>query len=190
MYHSDAAAIAQSWIDRLAPYCQRIEVAGSLRRSKPEVKDIEIVAIPIIKKQDSLFEGLQDARNLLVDALVAFALQDEFKVVKGKEKYKQLALPEGINLDLFMVTQPAQWGVIFTIRTGPAEFSHYCVTKKHQGGRMPAWAKVQNGAVWNRDESLDMPEEQDFFDFLQLPWIEPRDRKAPVLFLKTHGYLV
>lgn len=30
----------------MAPYCYRVEVAGSVRRQKPEVKDIEIVAHP------------------------------------------------------------------------------------------------------------------------------------------------
>lgn len=30
----------------LAPYCHRISIAGSVRRQRPQVKDIEIEALP------------------------------------------------------------------------------------------------------------------------------------------------
>jgi DNA polymerase/3'-5' exonuclease PolX len=38
--------IAGRIVEALRPYCERIEIAGSLRREKPMVGDIEIVAIP------------------------------------------------------------------------------------------------------------------------------------------------
>ncbi len=41
-----ALEIAEKTKELLAPYCERIEIAGSIRRKKPEVKDIELVAIP------------------------------------------------------------------------------------------------------------------------------------------------
>ncbi len=39
--------IAQRLLSALAPNCHRVELAGSLRRGRPMVGDIEIVAIPI-----------------------------------------------------------------------------------------------------------------------------------------------
>lgn len=30
----------------MKPFCEKVRVAGSIRRGKPEVKDIELVAIP------------------------------------------------------------------------------------------------------------------------------------------------
>ena len=42
----DARTRALALRELLAPACERIEVAGSIRRGKPEVKDAEIVAIP------------------------------------------------------------------------------------------------------------------------------------------------
>lgn len=36
---------AEALVSALAPYCERIEIAGSIRRRKPEPSDIEIVAI-------------------------------------------------------------------------------------------------------------------------------------------------
>ena len=41
-----AKEIAQSFIKNIQPFCERVEVAGSVRREKREVKDIEICAIP------------------------------------------------------------------------------------------------------------------------------------------------
>jgi len=42
----EALAAACAIKEMLAPYCERIEIAGSVRRKKPYCKDIEIVAIP------------------------------------------------------------------------------------------------------------------------------------------------
>jgi len=41
-----AKAIADEVVRRLGPYCTKIEVAGSIRRRKPWVKDVDIVLIP------------------------------------------------------------------------------------------------------------------------------------------------
>ena len=38
--------ITERLVSILAPFCERIEIAGSLRRLKPEVGDIELVVIP------------------------------------------------------------------------------------------------------------------------------------------------
>jgi DNA polymerase/3'-5' exonuclease PolX len=39
----------------LRPACERIEVAGSVRRGKSEVSDVELVAIPRFGEQLNLF---------------------------------------------------------------------------------------------------------------------------------------
>ncbi len=46
MMHDRALAIAAKIRTELEPFCDRIEIAGSIRRKKPNVKDVEIVAIP------------------------------------------------------------------------------------------------------------------------------------------------
>jgi DNA polymerase/3'-5' exonuclease PolX len=163
MILEQAETIATRYVELLRPYCSRIEVAGSVRRKKPEVHDIELVAIPT------------DAVNM------QFKLEWESgsRRLKGGSKYQQYALPEGINLDLFLVTPPAQFGVIFTLRTGPAEFSTWCVTRRALGGRLPKFAMVNSGAVWVKEQIVPMPEEIDFLSFLGLGLLEPWERKAP-----------
>lgn len=46
MRHDQARAIAETLVELMRPYCSRIEIAGSIRRGNPVVKDLEIVAIP------------------------------------------------------------------------------------------------------------------------------------------------
>ena len=41
-----AEKIAEAVVKRLSPYCKRIEVAGSIRRRKEWVKDVDICLIP------------------------------------------------------------------------------------------------------------------------------------------------
>ncbi|GAJ04318.1 unnamed protein product, partial [marine sediment metagenome] len=38
--------LADEVMERLRPFCSKIEVVGSVRRQKAEVKDIDIVLIP------------------------------------------------------------------------------------------------------------------------------------------------
>ncbi|GAH73129.1 unnamed protein product, partial [marine sediment metagenome] len=41
-----AKVIAENLKSLLAPVCEKIEVAGSIRRQKPDVGDIELLCIP------------------------------------------------------------------------------------------------------------------------------------------------
>lgn len=41
-----AQRVANEVIKRLSPYCKKIEVVGSIRRQKAQVRDIDIVLIP------------------------------------------------------------------------------------------------------------------------------------------------
>jgi DNA polymerase/3'-5' exonuclease PolX len=43
MKHAEALRQAVDAYNALAPYCNRLEIAGSIRRQRPEVKDVELV---------------------------------------------------------------------------------------------------------------------------------------------------
>jgi DNA polymerase/3'-5' exonuclease PolX len=179
MEHQKAKAIADRLLSELGPYCERIEIAGSVRRGKPEVHDIEIVAVPKITEQRDMFGNVFETGSE-IDVAVRQLVQAEARLLKNGPRYKQIALPEpdGINLDLFLVLQPAQFGVLFAIRTGPAEFSKWLVTPRKDGGTLPSYCCVKDGTVLAGDTIMPMPEESDFFDFLGLVWIEPGQRQA------------
>lgn len=171
---ADALPIARRYRERLAPACERIEIAGGLRREKDQVHDIEFVAIAKHESRSVDLFGEGVPHSLLEDALIDIG---EFK--KNGPRLKQILLPEGIYLEIYIVAPPAQWGVQFVIRTGPADFSHWLVTPKRYGGAMPAYLLQKDGALWRGKELVPTPEEEDYFRALGLEWIEPRERRAP-----------
>jgi len=172
----EAQRIARYYLGLLAPACERIEIAGSIRRKKLLVGDIEMVAIPKLAVSNDLFGNPSKPHSLLDDA-VADLIPRGARLLKNGERYKQIALPEGVNLDLFIVLPPAQWGVIFLIRTGPAAFSRWVVTPRKHGGALPSNCRVKDGAVWRNGEIIPMPEEEEFFRLLGLPAIAPEHRQ-------------
>lgn len=176
---SRAKSIAERITTELAPCCGRVEIAGSIRRGKADVGDIEIVAIPKWDVEYDLF-GAVASTTSLVDIWASELLRRKgAKPIKNGSKYKQLALAEGINLDLFLVTPPAQWGVIYTVRTGPSDFSTWLVTNRLHGGAMPNAYHCLNGHIEHKliEDTIQTPEEEDLFRFLELDWIEPAQRR-------------
>jgi DNA polymerase/3'-5' exonuclease PolX len=111
----------------------------------------------------------------------------DWRIIKGREKYFQLALAEGINLDLFLVTPPAQWGVDFVLRTGPADFNKWAVTSRRKGGGLPSNAVMHDAGVYVNNKLVPMPEEIDFLNFLGLGWLEPGERAARWFLLDNVG---
>ena len=117
----DAERIAAAIVADLAPSCARIQVAGSVRRRKEVVGDIEIVAIPRYAPA-GLFGDC--TANLLWEHLRA---SDAYRFTKGDHpagRYYQLTLAmyAGVQLDLFLA-QPDNWGPTLLLRTGSAAFS-------------------------------------------------------------------
>lgn len=181
---AEATRLADELIFNLRHYCERIEVAGSIRRKQAEVGDIEIVCIPklISNEQKPLFPG--DEGELIVtwegDDHIA-TIADAGSLTKNGERYKQFQYL-GYQVDLFLTT-PDRWGLIFAIRTGPAEFSKRLVTQKSKGGLLPDDMLVRDGElhVWQEDpgifRAVATPEEVDLFRLMKLAFIAPEKRQ-------------
>ncbi len=93
--------------------------------------------------------------------------------MKGKatERYTQRRHPSGVLLDLFMAT-PENWGVIFAIRTGSSRFSHEVLAR----GWVRAGYHSQGGMLRRGERPIPVPEEQDLFALIGIPWVEPEER--------------
>lgn len=163
--------IANRILKQLAPHCWRIEIAGSIRREKAEVGDIEIVCIPKMERVGLFGE---------MERVVGFGLEvNRWEHLKGhvSDKYIQRLLPEGVKLDLFTATA-GNWGLILAIRTGSADFSHNVLAK----GWVKAGYHSKGGMLTRKDaagaaECLEIREESELFDLIGLSWIDPKDRK-------------
>ena len=186
---SKARTIAQKWQEIFQPVCDRIEIAGSIRREKPEVKDIELICVPLQDFESDLFGVSSVPYYPIHDHVLELIKIGKCTPVKSGMKYKQLVLEDGINLDLFIVTRQT-WAVQFTLRTGPEDFSHWIVKKRRYGGALPSNCYVKHGLVWKEGgkEPLDIRSEEDFLDFLNLGWVEPKDRRVNLPVLRTDHF--
>ncbi len=170
--HLAALPIAEAWKTLLCAACDRIEIAGSIRREKDNVGDIEIVCIPRYQ-QDMLQRPLLNAVTALDHLLDNFESEGILRKDMGGHRYKRYIITEHeLQLDLFCTT-PAQWGVIFAIRTGPVEFSKKLVTPHWQGGFLESGYSVREGRVWHGGLMLETPEEKDVFEYTKCDWIDP-----------------
>ena len=157
----EAKNIADRVVKQLKPHCERIEIAGSIRRERPNPKDIEIVAIPKPYNIGLFESGIATVVN-------------KWQKIKGELpcKYTQRLLPKGIKLDLFFA-QLENWGLIFAIRTGSADYSHKVLAS--------TWSKLGyksvNGVLTKDDQSVPVYEEIDLFNLLGISYVEPKLRE-------------
>lgn len=171
---------AEELVERFRPWCERIEIAGSIRRKKSFVKDIEIVAVPNIPKDlfGDVDTSLDHELTTFIDeerrkGRLSPRLRDDGHKIGWGPKFKAMLTEDGIPIDLFMVVPPAQWGAVFAIRTGPGDYSQYLVTSCKEMG-----LKCNEGALWRKDGSLyPTPEEEDFFRGCGIEWIPPEKRQ-------------
>ena len=93
-----AQKIAEAVVKRLAPYCKRIEVAGSIRRRRPWVHDIDIVLI-----LSDLWNLHQEVKRL-----------GETKAVGSKIMRVMMGATQ---VDIY-IAEPETWATLLLIRTG------------------------------------------------------------------------
>jgi DNA polymerase/3'-5' exonuclease PolX len=181
---SQAQELAAGFAAAFAPGCLQIVVAGSVRRRKPFVKDVELVAVRSPEAEGGLFSA--PSLDDLIDEAVAGGLLLWDEVVKRRgERYKRLTICEvGVPLEVF-IARPVNFGNILAIRTGDAQFSHALVTRRSQGGLMPETLRQWDARLWERDpamdgptRAIDCPNEAAFFGALGLPVLDPALRDA------------
>jgi DNA polymerase (family 10) len=165
---SEAQVIASLVGADLVPYIERLAVAGSVRRKRPTVGDIEIVVIP--KRVPA---GLFGDEMVIDPGFVAAV--NQWPAVKGtpEGKYTQRMLPEGIALDLFMADAD-NYGSILAIRTGSSDFSHHVLAT----GWVKAGYVSHQGHLYRDGQLVPVREETDLFDLIGRPWVAPEAREV------------
>ena len=156
MIHLERAkTIAEEIIKRLSPYCQKIEVAGSVRRKKPWVRDIDIVLIPSQPPWDLLHE-------------VKWLGQCKIDGAKLKriDYY-------GVQVDIYFATEDT-WATLLLIRTGSKENNIRLATlAKKKGWHLAASG---DGLFNEKGERIAGDTEESIYEALDLPYQEPWER--------------
>ena len=156
----EARLIAEEVRQTLSPYCDRIEIAGSIRRGKPIVKDIDIV---LIEKPQAV---------LIINA----ALSSIGSIDMNGSKIKRLWHGDretGISIDIYLAT-PATWATLLLIRTGSKENNiRLCSLARRLGLQL----KANGDGLFNQSgQRLAGDSEQSIYEVLGIPYQEPSER--------------
>jgi len=186
-----ASSIASEIMRSLAPHCERIALAGSLRRLRPTVHDIDLIAIPRLTSKSSLFGRSKLAETDFMSALLDFAEDDDGnarancagdKIIRFKARGDLFRL----SVDCYIAT-PETFATLLLIRTGSAEHNIWLAQRaKACGGKLhadgsglelpgqydPVAQRVVNMRV------LRAQTEEEIFKALGLPLPLPADREC------------
>jgi DNA polymerase (family 10) len=157
----EAEAIAEQIKTAVAPHCERIEIAGSIRRQKPTVHDIDFVAIAKSNLEwQKISETLKHKKAKLL--------------CSGDRVIKELVPSEK---DLFQVdfyrAQPNTLGIHLLVRTGSAEHNTWLASLAISKGM-----RIKYSEGLTKDNKVIAGEtEQSVFEALGLPTPEPAERE-------------
>jgi len=149
-----AQAMATAIITRLSPYCRRIEVAGSIRRKKDLVNDIDLVLIP--SDLWKLYAELKRMGEMKADG----------------DKLKRLVV-NGTQVDVYFATEET-WATLYLVKTGSKESNIRLATRaKKMGLQLKANGE---GLIDQDGRRLAGNTEQSIFEALGIPYLPPERR--------------
>jgi len=150
-----AKAFANMVVKALEPYCDKIEVAGSVRRQRPIVNDIDLVLIP------------RDRQNLDL----ALMRMGNYKMSGMKIARVEM---DSIPLDIYFAT-PETFATLFLVRTGSKENNIRLATlAKKRGWRLAASG---DGLFDETGRRIAGDTERSIYEALEVPWQEPWERR-------------
>lgn len=170
---------AKHILSELAIYCDRLEIAGSIRRATPTVNDLDLVAIP----KPGWFTP---------EETYAQALRNRCKrsatILSEGDAGLSVLLKNGFQIDLWFAaparqdlleTIPSNWGSVLLCRTGSKEFNvDLCQRALSMGLKwkhMIGLVKCKENS--DQVESVIASEtEEQILDALGLPFIPPACR--------------
>ena len=148
--------------------CERIEIAGSCRRGKTRVSEVDMV---VMSKTEVVPDGLFKTKTInMVEKVLPFGTTGGPKAFK----FTLVAYPDmNVPFDMYLADRD-NWGAILAIRTGPADFSKALVCGLLRNGM-----KQENGYVWrqNTGEKIPVPTEEEYFKLCGFDWIAPEKRQ-------------
>lgn len=173
---AEAHRLAEKIVALVSPAMDRVEIAGSIRRKKPVVGDIELVGIPADQERlVSLLRQMGQTIKPGVPGVVPWS-------PKPGARYIRVRLDAGMNLDVFLAS-PNNWGGLFLMRTGSGAGLDGNSFNGFTPGAFKRWKKLSGGGrmtdampTMPTGEQLWVPEEQDFFDLLEMDFVPPEER--------------
>ncbi len=170
----------------LEAHCEQIEIAGSIRRGKPWVKDVDLVAIPKMKSKGALFGSTDEIAKTDFYAAVRELAAPVDAAGERLIRTEAYVAEKVIHVDIYLATAET-WATLLLIRTGSAEHNIWmCARARACGGKLhadgsglevpgqydPAAQRVINNLV------IRAKTEEEIFKAMGIGYAEPKDREC------------
>jgi DNA polymerase (family 10) len=154
--------------------CDRIEIAGSIRRKRPYVHDIDIVVIPrFVHMPPKTLFGDPEETSELERRLCELEAQEHIALIRRGERVQQLKLRNlAVPVDLYLASEDS-WATLLLIRTGSKEHNIYlCTLAKRLGMQL----KADGSGLLQNGQLVVNGSEEAIFKALNLPFVVPEER--------------
>jgi len=184
-------ALAQTHAKKIAewlqPHCERIEIAGSIRRERPECADVDLVCIPKITEERDMLGEVIHRRNHIHHQLVLHALDDKCRIVSGGEREGKQMIVElkSCQLDLWFA-DTENFGTRLLCRTGSKEHNTLLALRAQDLGG--SWNPYEGLTL--KGELLPAGIESDIYHALKMPFIKPKNREGEFVAALIHSLAV
>lgn len=156
---AEGMAAATTLALALQPVVAHVEVVGSLRRQRPDVKDIDLIFVPgawAVPQVTALFRSFGTP-------------------VHHGETMGAIVLPDGLAAQLWPVEDPTLLGAALLHFTGPREYNISIRIRANRRG----WHLSQHGLVDRQTGRLIAGRtEEEVLAALDLPWLPPAMRET------------
>lgn len=163
---SQARAWAREAHEGVSRHSALVTVAGSIRRQREDVGDIDLVVLDI-SDENPWF------RHAITQELAGLGYEQH----KDGERIASFTRDGACGLDLYYATI-ASWGITLLVRTGSA--AHNVKLTQVAQRMLPARSlKVSQGVVDTGGRVIASQTEEEIFAALGVPFVAPEDREAP-----------
>lgn len=178
----EALKVAEEIYNRIKPFTIRCKIAGSLRRRKAMVGDIEVLYISKMTKiPEDLFGGLKEVsdtdcllEDLITEGVISRRHNSADRTAWGDQIKLAIHVASGIPIDFFAATE-ANWFNLLVCRTGSKESNLKITTAANRKGW--TWQPFTSGfKKLSSNERHAVKSEEDVFNFVGLPFRAPEHR--------------
>jgi DNA polymerase/3'-5' exonuclease PolX len=158
---AEAQRIAEQVKTAVEAHCYKIEVAGSIRRQKKKVHDVDFV---VVSQSDVQWQKINEKLRLLK----AKPICSGNSVIKTYVPCQQ-----GLFQVDFYRAQPSTFGIHLLVRTGSADHNMWLAGHSISKGMRIKYSEglIKNGKI------IAGEDEKQVFDALELPFPSPSERE-------------
>jgi len=168
---AEAERYAAKIVEALQPMCLKIEVAGSIRRRRPLVNDIDLVILP----QEGQTEAIKLRCTQRHPWVVTNGLINFIFLLGGTVQVDVFFAHNGVA-DL-LSPEPSNWGSLLLCRTGSMQFNVWFAQQARN--KAYHWNPYKGLVVSDHGSAREAygSEEAGMFSSLKLDWIPPEQRE-------------